>query len=68
MPRQIKKGDAVKLSGKVARRWDNGQVTVHLRGLDYPVTLHESDIDEIIPQLPEPRPRNRRKPLYDKPT
>ncbi|GCA49291.1 hypothetical protein KGO5_01734 [Sinorhizobium sp. KGO-5] len=49
MPRQIKKGDAVKLSGKVARRWDNGQVTVHLRGL-------------------EPRPRNRRKPLYDKPT
>lgn len=68
MARQIEKGDTVKLSGKVARRWDNGQVTVHLRGLDYPVTLHEDDIEEIIPQPREPKPRNRRKPLYDKPT
>lgn len=68
MARQIEKGDTVKLAGKVARRWDNGQVTVHLRGLDYPVTLHEDDIEEIIAQPPEPKTSNRRKPLYDKPT
>lgn len=68
MPRRIEKGDLVKLPGKVAKRWDNGLVTVHLHGYAHPVTLHEDDIEEIIPQPPEPKPRNRRKPLYDKPT
>ncbi|MDW9447153.1 hypothetical protein [Sinorhizobium meliloti] len=58
----------MKIEGKVSRVWPNGTVSLYLPGLDYPVTLAAEDIDEVVKARKEPAARNRRKPLYDKPT
>jgi hypothetical protein len=66
MARKIERGDAVKLAGKVDKIWPNGLVTVHLRGYDYPVTLHADVIAEIIQGPPE-KPVGGKRKFYDKP-
>lgn len=58
----------MKVEGRVSKVWENGRVSLYLPGLDYPVTLDAEDIDEVVKAPKEPRARNRRKPLYDKPT
>ncbi|WP_457663955.1 hypothetical protein [Sinorhizobium medicae] len=58
----------MKVEGRVSKVWENGRVSLYLPWLDYPVTLDAEDIDEVVKAPKEPRARNRRKPLYDKPT
>lgn len=68
MPKQFAKGDEVLVRGTVAKVWGNSQVTIHLHGYEYPVTMHEADLEEVIKRKPEPPQKPRRKPFYDKPT
>ncbi|QWY83215.1 hypothetical protein [Rhizobium phage RHph_X2_25] len=65
MARKIEKGDHVKLSGEITRVGEDGWVTVHLHGYEYPITIHEDDIEEVIPGPKEPRPRFKK--MYDNP-
>ncbi|MDW9814976.1 hypothetical protein GOB25_07820 [Sinorhizobium meliloti] len=58
----------MKIEGKVSRVWPDGRVSLYLPGLDYPVTIDAEDVDEVVKVPKEPAARNRRKPLYDKPT
>lgn|GEM_PF-3204068 len=58
----------MKVEGRVSKVWENGRVSLYLPGLVYPVTLDAEDIDEVVKAPKEPMARNRRKPLYDKPT
>ena len=69
LPRQIsrmkvKPGDTVKISCSVTRVGDDGMISLRPYGFPYPITIHEDDIDEIVK---EPKVRNRRKPVSDKP-
>ncbi|MEY9531139.1 hypothetical protein [Sinorhizobium fredii] len=45
-------------------------VTLHLPGYEHPVTIHEQYLEGIVRGLKEkePKVRDRRKPLIDKPT
>ncbi|RVO41377.1 hypothetical protein CN093_08955 [Sinorhizobium meliloti] len=65
MPRKIAKGDRVKVEGGVSRIGTNGYVTIWIRGYEYPITLHEKYLDEVVPGPKEPKPRFKK--IYDNP-
>jgi preprotein translocase subunit YajC len=60
---KIEKGSRVLLAGTVTRVGEDGMVSVKLRGYDYPITLHEKYLGEVIP--PE-KAKPKRKPAMDK--
>ncbi|ASY63596.1 hypothetical protein SJ05684_c21550 [Sinorhizobium sojae CCBAU 05684] len=67
---KFEKGDHLRLTAKIVKVWESGLLTLHLRGYEHPVSIHEKYLDdvEIVRRPKEPKARNRRKPLYDKPT
>lgn len=74
MAKRPSKGDIATLRADVVRVWENGNVTLHIRGYDYPITLHERHLVTVEPKPKPPAPpkepkrKGRGKPFYDEPT
>lgn len=67
---KIDKGDEVSVRGEVYRVEEDGWVRVKFMGHQYPVLIHPHAIEQVGKGKPpkEPKVRDRRKPLIDKPT
>ncbi|WP_156528546.1 hypothetical protein [Sinorhizobium glycinis] len=64
---KVQVGDTIIIRGKVTRVGEDGLVSAHFAGVPYPVSLYEEDIEEIQPGKKEREPRNRKRPIFDKP-
>ncbi|WP_331373830.1 hypothetical protein [Sinorhizobium chiapasense] len=61
------KGEMASIRGKVARVWEDGRVTLHVPGLDYPITIHERHLLDIGPAPKPPKPPKPKWPRRDVP-
>jgi hypothetical protein len=66
--KKIEKGDDVLIRGHVVWIDDNGIIRCRIPGYQYPITVDPEQIVDVIKAPKVPKPKPRRKPLYDKPT
>lgn len=66
MVRKVSEGDRIKIEGQVSKVWPDGRVSIWLRSLDYPITVHPDVLAEITPG-PKEKPQRRPSKFYDNP-
>lgn len=66
MVRKVSEGDRIKIEGQVSRVWPDGRVSIWLRSLGYPITVHPDVLAEITPG-PKEKPQRRPPKFYDNP-